>query len=258
MRKINETVIDSSKAMYFKKGTWTHLQKAYTEGFAETIKSMIGASYSATTVYVLNGCVNTGSGSSYVISAGSVFYGGEIYLVSAATFTVTTGVPVATIVTTANTTDYAADPCLFSDGSTHNVHDIRTVQIAEAASGSGIKNYADFNFYPFAKNYTDISSSVSVSGSVTSVNKNIKKWADGTVEVHFDFTYSGTLSSATTILTGLPIPTAVVVPVTIYLTGGSSHTFGNVALNFSGQLVNPDALSNTYNTGFIYFTYKLD
>lgn len=257
MRKINETIIDSTKAMYFKKGTWTHLQKAYGEGFAETIKSMIGSTYSSTTVYVLNGCVNSGSGSNYVISAGSVFYGGEIYLVPAATFTVTTGVAVATIVTTPNTADYSADPCLFSDGSTHDVHDIRTVEIAEAASGSGIANYSAFNFYPFAKNYIDISSSVTVSGSVTTVNKNINKWADGTVEVHFDFTYSGTLAS-TNILSGLPSPTAVAIPVTIFLTGGSSHVFENLVLNFSGQLRNLDSLSNTYNNGFIYFTYKLD
>ena len=154
MRKIDESKITSDKSMFFKQGTWTHLQKAYQEPIVETIKAMIGSTYDATKMYVLNGCINSGSGSSFIISAGSVFYDGEVYLVDAVSFTTSGGnVAVATITTTNNTTDYSADPCEFSDGSLENVHNIRKVVIASGASGSGTKNYSAFDFYPFRNNY---------------------------------------------------------------------------------------------------------
>lgn len=206
MRKIDETKITSDKSMFFKQGTWTHLQKAYQEPISEIIKSMIGSNYSATKMYVLNGCVNSGSGSSFVISAGSVFYGGEVYLVDATTFTTSgSDVAVATITTTNNTTDYSADPCEFSDGSLENVHNIRKIVIASGASGSGTKNYADFDFYPFAYNYKDISSTISAGTGVNIDALSAVEYADGNVIIRAIITTTSTIPAGSSLLTGIPL-----------------------------------------------------
>lgn len=206
MRKIDETKITSDKSMFFKQGTWTHLQKAYQEPISEIIKSMIGSNYSATKMYVLNGCVNSGSGSSFNISSGSVFYGGEVYLVDATTFTTSgSDVAVATITTTNNTTDYSADPCEFSDGSLENVHNIRKIVIASGASGSGTKNYADFDFYPFAYNYKDISSTISAGTGVNIDALSAVEYADGNVIIRAIITTTSTIPAGSSLLTGIPL-----------------------------------------------------
>lgn len=254
MRKINESLITSTSAMFYKQGTWTHLQKAYIEAFAESIKSLIGSTYSTTKVYVLNGCVNSTSGSTYTISAGSVFYNGEIYLVDATTFTVTTGTAVATIVTTQNTTDYNADPCLFSDGTYKNVHDIRKIVIAEAVSGSGVSNYANFDFYPYSQNYVDISDSVSVGASFTGT-PTVRKYFDGTIEVTGTLNFASTVTAPQNLLTGLPVPYSIFMPVTIYVSA-SGNAYQNVGLNSSGQLRTIDDIVGTGLVSFC-FTYKL-
>lgn len=82
------------------------------------------------------GCVNTGTGTgtgqSAVISAGAVYYNGEIYQVPAfSTSSIVNGL--LGVVTTA----YAGiDPVLFSDSTTHNVHQIKTIIITDlTASG---------------------------------------------------------------------------------------------------------------------------
>lgn len=205
MRKIDESKITSDKSMFFKQGTWTHLQKAYQEPIAETIKAMIGSTYDATKMYVLNGCVNSGSGSSFVISAGSVFYGGEVYLVDAATFTTSgSDVAVATITTTNNTTDYNADPCEFSDGSLENVHNIRKVVIASGASGSGTKNYSAFDLYPFSFNYKDISSTISAGTGVTIDALTALEYADGNIIIRAILTITSTRTAGSTLLSGIP------------------------------------------------------
>lgn len=237
MRKIDESKITSDKSMFFKQGTWTHLQKAYKEITEETIKSLIGSSYDATKVYVLNGCVNSGSGSSFNISAGSVFYAGEVYLVDATTFTTSGGnVAVGTITTTNNTTDYSADPCLFTDGTYENVHNIRKFVIASGAVGSGTKAYADFNFYPFKNNYTKYTNGVT-SAYTTITNQSQLQYNDGRLVTYVNADYTGTI----------PIDTPIFV--------AAGFTFVNNDM-LSGGVV-PALLENkvagTFTTTFLYF-----
>ena len=55
-----------------------------------------------------------------------------------------------------------------------------------------------------AKNYVDISSSVTNGAGFTTIIKTIREYADGTVSVNFEGTYSGAKSYGTPILTGLP------------------------------------------------------
>lgn len=141
MRKINTSSITSTVAMPFKSGTIDHLQKAYTEAVAALAKNMIGTDYDPTKFYILHGCVNSGSGSSYVISAGAIFYNGEVYLVDAATFTASGSTAVGTITKTQEVTN--ADPVTFTDGVSRNVHDIYKIVFAAGTSGSGDVDFAD-------------------------------------------------------------------------------------------------------------------
>jgi hypothetical protein len=91
----------------------------------------------------LYGLVNTGSGSSYDISAGSVFYNGEVYLVDAASFTITGGQFAVCKIVTSNFSGVNADPVQFNDGINRNIHEIRKVVISADLGGSGISNYVD-------------------------------------------------------------------------------------------------------------------
>lgn len=115
-----------------------HLQEAYQEAIDALAKAIIP---DPTGVTILFGCEDTGTPPAVNISAGAVYYDGEVFLVDAASFTPTgANVAVASIVTT----HQVGDPTEFSDGNPYNVHEIRKVTIAAGTSGSGIANFSDF------------------------------------------------------------------------------------------------------------------
>ena len=141
MRKLNTSAITTSIAMPAKSGTFDHIQAAYTEAVAEAVKGVVGPSYNSGTLYILNGLQNFGVLPNYNISAGSVFFNGEVYLVDAANFNVSgSQVAVANIVTT-QFSGIIADPVQFTDGINRNIHDIRKIQLSAGLAGSGVANY---------------------------------------------------------------------------------------------------------------------
>jgi hypothetical protein len=143
MKKLDTSAVNSTNGLPVKSGTLDHIQNAYAEAVAEAVKGMVGSIYSSVLMYVLNGCKNTGSGSNYIISAGSVFIGGEVYLVDAATFTITgSNVAVGSIVTTFFSASNA-DSVTFTDGVARNIHQIRKIVFAPGLSGSGAADYED-------------------------------------------------------------------------------------------------------------------
>lgn len=134
MKKLITSGISDSAQMKLKSGTLQFLQDANAEALSAICMGLIGANYSDSQIYILWGCVNTGSGNNYIISAGAVFYGGEIYLVDAATFTLNANVAIFSIVITQYQTN--ADPMTFSDSSVHNIHNIRKMSISAGVSGT--------------------------------------------------------------------------------------------------------------------------
>ncbi|MFB6456566.1 hypothetical protein ACE38W_14945 [Chitinophaga sp. Hz27] len=149
MKKINISSVSDSVGMPVKAGTITHLQSAYQEAVAALGSSIAGSGYDSTKVYILTGCQNIGTGINYNISAGSVFYNGEVYLVDATNFTIVSPNNAAiSIVPSASTTtgltyfsDPTADPVQFTDGIQRNVHEIRKCVIQPGLSGGGIADY---------------------------------------------------------------------------------------------------------------------
>ena len=149
MRKINTSNVNNTVGMPIKSGSIDHLQLAYQEALTALANSIIGRLPDTSNCYVLYGCVNTGSGLNFIISAGAIYYNSEIYLVDAITFTAASG---QTAVLNFGTTYYStnADPVTFTDGVARNVHQIRKIIIAAATSGSGVSDYSNVLQTPLA------------------------------------------------------------------------------------------------------------
>lgn len=147
MKKLSVTDITNSAQFFPKKGTLEFLQLAFREGFTEIIKSLIGSTYSASAVYILRGVINSGTYPVYTTTEGVVFYDGEFFLTDATNFNAGSDVGVFSIIQTQYGTD--ADPCTFSDATTHNIHNIRKMQLTAGASGSGLANYSAAVFLNF-------------------------------------------------------------------------------------------------------------
>jgi hypothetical protein len=141
MKFLDNSPITDSARFPFKKGTLQFLQEANKELFSAMYIALLGSEWNPLQYHVLYGCVNSGSGSVYNISAGAIIIFDEIYLVDAASFTASMGqTAVVTLDVTQYTTD--ADPVTFTDATTHNVHNIRKMKIASGVSGSGLVDYS--------------------------------------------------------------------------------------------------------------------
>lgn len=155
MKRLETSPISDTSQFPVKKGTLVFLQDAYKEMMDAFCRGVIGTTYDFGKVYVLYGCVNTGTYPIYTISAGAIIYNGEIFFTNAVSFTATgSNVGVWKLVSTYYTVD--ADPVTLTDASVVNMHRIKKYEVQNGASGSGSQDYSASVFYPFAsKKYTD-------------------------------------------------------------------------------------------------------
>ncbi len=149
MKILDVSSITDSSEMPLKKGTLQFLQDSYKEIMSYVMTALAGGGdYDPTKVYILFGALNSGSGSTYNITAGAAFFNGEVFAVNAASFTASgANVAVFQIVQTQYTTD--ADPVTFTDSAVRNVHNIRKLQIIQGATGAELGNYTDAIFLDF-------------------------------------------------------------------------------------------------------------
>lgn len=142
MKVLNITDISSSNAMPIKAGTLQFLQDAHKEAIAGLITNVIPLPL-PNTVYILSGCKNLTTAPIHTLTAGVLFYNGEIFNFDGATFTLT-GLQkaYARIETTQYLTN--ADPVQFTDGVSRNVHNIRKVVIENTVTSSGLPEFIDF------------------------------------------------------------------------------------------------------------------
>jgi hypothetical protein len=148
MKKLNVSAISDSARFPLKKGTLQFLQDAPKEVLADLIKALIGPTYNPATMYVMSGCINSTTAPTYNVSAGVLFYNGEVYDFDGASFTATGGnVAVWSIIQSQYTTD--ADPVTFTDLTPRNVHNIFKMQLAQAASGSGLSDISASAYLSF-------------------------------------------------------------------------------------------------------------
>ena len=127
MKHLNTGNVTAGIGMPVKSGALTHIQSAFLEGFDSVCRALIGGQLNASTGFILHGCKNTGSGSNYIISAGAVYFNGEIYQCDGVSFTLGVGESAVGIPTLTQWYATNADPVMFTDGSNYNVHDILKV-----------------------------------------------------------------------------------------------------------------------------------
>jgi hypothetical protein len=140
MKRLSTTAITTGVAMPLKSGLLDFLQDAHKETTADLVANLLGFTPDADTVYILLGCVNSNTAPTYNVSAGVVFYNGEIYDVPAFSFTTTgSNLPYPNLVITQYTTN--ADPVEFTDGTPRNVCDIRKLVVTSTATSTGFPIY---------------------------------------------------------------------------------------------------------------------
>jgi hypothetical protein len=137
MKKLVLTNIQSGvRKLGAVKATLEHIEESYLEAMANVIKGLIAG---AIEPVAINGVVNSGSGSTYDISAGAIYHNEEVFDIDAFAGTAGTGqVPVLSLLTIWR----AGDPVKYSDGSSHNTHAIRKYQWSFGASGSGLADFS--------------------------------------------------------------------------------------------------------------------
>jgi len=181
MKKVITSNIAGSTGQPVKSGTLAHIQSAYKEAFQIMMQNLYGITATDTTVRVLYGCVNSGGstiGTTCNISAGAVYYNGELYFVPAASFLIATGL-VAVISTVTNSTNFfvdaTADPVTMTDLSTPYVHSQFQVTIVDGNSGTTgfIANYSAFG------NMFSAWQSVTYAGSYASGTSGLKYRKEG-------------------------------------------------------------------------------
>jgi len=140
MKILDISSISSTNEFPVKSGTLQFIQDSYKESLAQALTSLVEVN-DPTQVYILSGLYNGSTASStYNVSAGVVYFNGELFDVPSFNFTLTgSNLPYPSILTTQYTTN--ADPVTFTDGTPRNVHNIRTFVVSATTSYSGIMEY---------------------------------------------------------------------------------------------------------------------
>lgn len=101
-----------------------HMQEGYSESLTSIAKALININ----SPVILTGCVVTVASQNYSVTAGAVFYNGEIYQVDAHAINSATVPNWVTETTWRNN-----DPVLYKDGISHNVHQINKIKLDSVA-----------------------------------------------------------------------------------------------------------------------------
>lgn len=184
---IANTYITSSVGFPVKGGTWDFLQEAHQETAKAIVDGLLQGSSSDTIIY---GCEYSDDGVNYTVTAGAIYYSGEIFLVDAVGSTaLPTGSDLVIYkLATTFATSSDKDPASFTGGGSNNVHSIRkiVIQTGTAATSGYIGDFEDL--YTMHSNAVDVGSYST--GQVFRMNKNYAgdfNWGLGTT-IEFNFT----------------------------------------------------------------------
>ena len=153
MKILDLSPITSTNEFPVKSGTLQFIQDSYKESISQALSSLV-ESVDPTQVYILSGLQNSGSGATYNVAQGVVYFNGELFDVPAFNFTLTgSQLPYPSVVTTQYTTN--ADPVTFTDGTPRNVHNIRKFGVQATTTYAGIMDYdAWYRVAPWLKGDT--------------------------------------------------------------------------------------------------------
>lgn len=265
MKKLLTTFITSTVSQPIRQGTLNHLQEAHQETAIALAKTIIGNSYSSGIMYILHGCVATGTDPGVrTFTAGAIFYNNEIYLVDAVSFTSTGGnVAICKIV---ETFVGGVDPVIFTDGSTHNVHAVRKIVISAGTSGSGDANFsAAIDVSTLGDSVWQSSSStsgVSISGITATITNVIRDWIINGKVLTLNFSILLVVSvgsSSFDIVIPLPVSSPTLMGnACMMLKGGTDKEFAFASANGANLSIHSTVASGTSILNFQgQITYKI-
>lgn len=198
---ITSNVVDPNIEQPWKSTSLQFLEDSQLETYKNVVISLIGSSYSTSIVYILFGCVRSGTadgGSGAVaVTAGAVFFNGEVYTVDAFAGTLVANNLGSAVIVTNGT----PDPTVFSDNvSTFNVHNVRK-WIPVVGGGSNLVN----NWVNCGLNGSWNTFNLTAGGVITLLGGSGGTWTDGGSwmiykkigdTLHFEMYLTGTLSAA--------------------------------------------------------------
>lgn len=151
MKKIKTTDIIAGSAMPLKSGSLDHLQSANQEGIFSLAQSELfqrqGVTPSYGTPQAMYGLGYSFSGLTWNIESGMLVFGSEMFLCDTAVGVVLSiGEVVIGTITTTYLTATNADPVVFSDSTSNNVHEIRKIVWSAGVSGTGDMDFLDIQY----------------------------------------------------------------------------------------------------------------
>lgn len=152
MKKINSTPITVGSAMPYKSGTVDHLQSANQEGIFSLAQSELfqrnGVSAGYASPQAMYGLGYSVSGLNWSIESGMLVFGSEMFLCDTTlAINLSLGNVVVGTITTTFLTAINADPVVFSDSTSNNVHEIRKIVWSAGISGSADFDFLDIQYF---------------------------------------------------------------------------------------------------------------
>lgn len=89
MKKLDWTAVTASNGLVFEEQTFEHMNNGHKDSYISFVKANIPSAMHTGKLVILYGCVDSGTHPARNLSAGAVYYNGEIYQVDAASFTTT-------------------------------------------------------------------------------------------------------------------------------------------------------------------------
>lgn len=259
MRILDTTPITGTAGFPIKSGTLVHIQDAYAEALNALGQAIVGSAYySPTTIYRLYGVEISVVSLTYIITAGAVFYNGEVFLVNAQNINILAGHTLASGITTTFFTDPIADPTTFTDDTQHNVHQIRNITFAESTSGAGLGLPVDIHNSWSNTGLTFLNSASDYGGSsgyypVSYLQEGNKVFFSGIIQIP--------LSSTIGQINVLQLPASIIPASNCFLypptQGASTNPFVNIT---TAGFLSIEIASTTTDTATIYLdgiTYRL-
>jgi hypothetical protein len=160
MKRLLTTNITADRGVPIPKQGLDYLQDSHKEAIDGIVKGLV--SYSTNDLIILYGCSVTGSGP-YALTAGAMYYNGEVYLVDAnASITVAGGQTLVWSIANNDTTE------VFTDGLNYNYYRNAKLVLSSGTSGSGIANYDAATVKRLSNNFNV--NNLTIGGTITSTD----------------------------------------------------------------------------------------
>lgn len=181
MKKIDTSNISGDVKAPITKRTLEFYNEAIAECAEDIIKALYG-SYTTGDLVILHGCEVTANipGTS-TVTAGAIYYNGEVYRVDAASVSSPSNTLVWKFPTTLSELYDIADPVKYSDSTDYFQHFIGKVKLVNASSGSGLANYDSVTVKTLPKLYNKAEQSDVTDLQNNKADKAMTSWTNASI-----------------------------------------------------------------------------